>query len=414
MSPTSTVSPVHQVPKLIVKVPKENDVVPPLPVFQKLNIKPVLPPQSESASSTSVSSSSSSSSSSEHSSPSTSPLKKQSTGNEDEEAAIVIPKVTIKTIDDEVSTPKVTLKPIPKPVELCPILAQPLEIVTSTKVVESGQDSPRIILKINKGSSTTTEATPKKPQSPVVTVIEDSNDEKPLPKIKNDMKRPHQEPVEEVAEPKKQKIVNHVPTKEEDEDVIIVNSQVEETKKVEEMVKPTSKIQESQANFKEILRMTRQKHQQMTAANEIVVETNKNGKHEKHEKHDKLTSKLLAEIDTGSSSDCMIIDEPIVVVEKLDSFSIANHKKRLSEEYTRPESPPVIKRLRGRPKKTPIIMTDERSRTEDEDSQSCQTDPLALPPVVEEEDDSNQIGGNSGDEDGEDSSGTADSKGTPR
>jgi hypothetical protein len=326
--------------------------------------------------------------------------------NNDEEP-IVIPKVTIKTIDDEVSTPKVTIKPIPKPIELCPTLAQPLEIVTSTKVVESGQDSPRIILKINKGSSTTTtETTPKKLHSPVVTVIEDSNDEPKAPaRQKNDLKRAHSEVVDEIPSPVEAKKAKTQPQKEADDDVIMVNSEPVQ----EQSQKEPIKVQETQSNFKEILRMTRQKQQQL-AAQEAVVDANKNGK------HDKLTSRLMAENDTGSSSDCVIIDEPVVVVEKLDTFSIAKHKKRLSEEQ-RPESPPpVVVKRRGRPKKlvTPIVIPDERSRTEDEDSQAdCQTDPLALPPTIEEQMDEDSNQNNTGGEEAEDSE-TIDSKGTPR
>jgi hypothetical protein len=278
-----------------------------------------------------------------------------------------------------------------------------LEIVTSTKVVESGQDSPRIILKINKGSSTTTtETTPKKIHSPVV--IEDSNDE-PMPKQKNDLKRVHAEPVEETAavEAKKAKLVNSQEPQiqiQDDDDVIVVNNDAAEEKPVEEAsTKQPSKVVETHTNFKEILRMTRHKHQQMVAQ-ESLAEANKNGK------HDKLTSKLMAENDTGSSSDCMIIEEPVVVVEKLDKFSIAKHKKRLSEDQTPVETTPVPKK-RGRPKKitTPIVVAEE-PRTEDEDSQSCQTDPLALPPTIEEvDDDSNQ--NHTGGEEAEDS-------GTPR
>lgn len=81
---------------------------------------------------------------------------------------IIIPKVTIKPIinpnselDDSETlvTPKITIKPIPKPLDI----SQPLEIVTSPspviKVTESSanesQQSPRIILKINKTTSET-------------------------------------------------------------------------------------------------------------------------------------------------------------------------------------------------------------------------------------------------------------------
>lgn len=82
---------------------------------------------------------------------------------------IIIPKVTIKPIinpnnelDDSETlvTPKITIKPIPKPLDI----TQPLEIVTTPtttaiKLTESStnesQQSPRIILKINKTTSET-------------------------------------------------------------------------------------------------------------------------------------------------------------------------------------------------------------------------------------------------------------------
>lgn len=78
----------------------------------------------------------------------------------DEDAAIVIPKVTIKSVgntnnhlddnQDIVISPKVTIKPIPKPIDSM----QPLEVVTNSisnaSLFERGQDSPRIVLKISK------------------------------------------------------------------------------------------------------------------------------------------------------------------------------------------------------------------------------------------------------------------------
>ncbi len=83
---------------------------------------------------------------------------------------IIIPKVTIRPIinpnneaDDTTETlitPKITIKPIPKPLDI----TQPLEIVTTPpttaiKLTESSmnesQQSPRIILKINKTTSET-------------------------------------------------------------------------------------------------------------------------------------------------------------------------------------------------------------------------------------------------------------------
>lgn len=81
---------------------------------------------------------------------------------------IIIPKVTIKPIinpnsseaDDSETlvTPKITIKPIPKPLDI----SQPLEIVTSppsaiklTEASNESQQSPRIILKINKTTSET-------------------------------------------------------------------------------------------------------------------------------------------------------------------------------------------------------------------------------------------------------------------
>lgn len=82
---------------------------------------------------------------------------------------IIIPKVTIKPIinpnnettneSETLVTPKITIKPIPKPLDI----TQPLEIVTTPttalKLTESStnesQQSPRIILKINKTTSET-------------------------------------------------------------------------------------------------------------------------------------------------------------------------------------------------------------------------------------------------------------------
>lgn len=93
---------------------------------------------------------------------------------------IIIPKVTIKPIinpnnesndAEPLVTPKITIKPIPKPLDI----TQPLEIVTSSpataiKLSEStaneSQQSPRIILKINKTTSETI--------SKSVTDVEDS------------------------------------------------------------------------------------------------------------------------------------------------------------------------------------------------------------------------------------------------
>ncbi|XP_035796308.1 supporter of activation of yellow protein-like isoform X2 [Anopheles albimanus] len=83
---------------------------------------------------------------------------------QDPSVPIVIPKVTIKTLANAsgqeteiISTPKVTLKPIPKPV------AHQSESVLGSEssrnaspVTADALDSPRIILKINKGSSSTT------------------------------------------------------------------------------------------------------------------------------------------------------------------------------------------------------------------------------------------------------------------
>uniref|UniRef100_A0A182VGF7 Uncharacterized protein n=1 Tax=Anopheles merus TaxID=30066 RepID=A0A182VGF7_ANOME len=92
---------------------------------------------------------------------------------DDSHKPIVIPKVTIKTLANPrgqeteiLSTPKVTLKPIPKPqddaagspVERHPPLANNTGHSPTNSAaagMPDGTDSPRIILKINKGSSTT-------------------------------------------------------------------------------------------------------------------------------------------------------------------------------------------------------------------------------------------------------------------
>lgn len=93
---------------------------------------------------------------------------------------IIIPKVTIKPIIDPnnestdsetLVTPKITIKPIPKPLDI----TQPLEIVTtpttaiklSEASANESQQSPRIILKINKTTSETI--------SKNVTDVEDSS-----------------------------------------------------------------------------------------------------------------------------------------------------------------------------------------------------------------------------------------------
>ncbi|XP_050079342.1 mucin-17 [Anopheles maculipalpis] len=108
------------------------------------------------------------------------------TSCEESRKPIVIPKVTIKTLANPgsqeteiLSTPKVTLKPIPKPLEEALVAGNALDrhlmlntslssIVTNNASHHSptnstagsgsmdGMDSPRIILKINKGSSSTT------------------------------------------------------------------------------------------------------------------------------------------------------------------------------------------------------------------------------------------------------------------
>ncbi|XP_058055887.1 mucin-19 [Anopheles bellator] len=94
----------------------------------------------------------------------------------DQSVPIVIPKVTIKTLANPrgqeteiLSTPKVTLKPIPKPAHQQQEVATEPVAINNNSSSSSGMvfdaslggvvDSPRIILKINKGSSSTTTTT---------------------------------------------------------------------------------------------------------------------------------------------------------------------------------------------------------------------------------------------------------------
>lgn len=110
---------------------------------------------------------------------------KSGLNDDQQDEQIVIPKVTIKPIidpnnDNELEnhmqalvTPKITIKPIPKPVDI----TQPLEIVTNTSKFNDGeqQNSPRIILKINKDNQGNQE----------VTIKNDSNNDHHVSSLNN-------------------------------------------------------------------------------------------------------------------------------------------------------------------------------------------------------------------------------------
>ncbi|XP_049529874.1 supporter of activation of yellow protein isoform X2 [Anopheles darlingi] len=135
----------------------------------RLNIKPILPPGLNACSGMSASEQHRmilTEGSGREDKEGTSGASTPPSGEEEQDPSvpIIIPKVTIKTLANPsgqeteiISTPKVTLKPIPKP------SAHQSESVLGTEsgrnaspVTTDAQDSPRIILKINKGSSSTT------------------------------------------------------------------------------------------------------------------------------------------------------------------------------------------------------------------------------------------------------------------
>ncbi|XP_058119355.1 supporter of activation of yellow protein isoform X2 [Anopheles coustani] len=190
----------------------------------KLNIKPILPPPFPNPTG-------------EANEPGADEVSPPSEGEVDPSAApIVIPKVTIKTLANPrsqeteiLSTPKVTLKPIPKPtghelllpgspamgqsaVERHSPQAQAAANSISHAALNSNNsptagmtasdgggsmDSPRIILKINKGSSstTTTSLEQQQPQSDGMDTTESSSISHPPPMggssiLANELKRP--------------------------------------------------------------------------------------------------------------------------------------------------------------------------------------------------------------------------------
>ncbi|XP_053669110.1 mucin-19 [Anopheles marshallii] len=160
-------------------------------VVTRLNIKPVLPPPSNADRNEPSGLDGVREHGKDHSMVMSDDSGSTLTSCEESHKPIVIPKVTIKTLANPrsqeteiLSTPKVTLKPIPKPQDenlvtgnllerhlllggtgLSPIMANNagptvtnsmLGSATSTGSGQDSMDSPRIILKINKGSSSTT------------------------------------------------------------------------------------------------------------------------------------------------------------------------------------------------------------------------------------------------------------------
>lgn len=176
--------PPQTVPKLLVRVPQpetNSEVIP------RLTIRPIIKP------------------------------------NHDESANIVIPKVTIKPIvnNDQVSTetlvtPKITIKPIPKPVAVADPTLQPLEIVvTSGEFVSSipdlcqssvdGQQSPRIILKINKASKESPVVVPTNQQQPQESIDQNAQISSSS-STSNELKRTHPTEPLSTSEPDGKKI----------------------------------------------------------------------------------------------------------------------------------------------------------------------------------------------------------------
>lgn len=434
---SSAISSPSIVPKLTIKVPKENDSVvtslpqitsgsitatttsspslphSTIPIVTKLNIKPMPPQPKELVKECPLE-------------PEEEPqdtledeIDKPTTFNLDleEPEPIFISKVTIKTIPNPknlemelISTPKLTMKPVPKldsqPTKPSPQYEPstnsehpPLEVTTSSsKTPDSGCDSPRIILKINKGSSctTTTSAAQSTPVTPPVEKKDEpiaNNAEETV----NDLKRsvPESSTCESPDVPETKKIkLNHqsviVPNQEirkpaVENDVIVIDDdsksdmgeepadpQVAE-RKVDQVRKPPPLIEIPKLNaittpqvldapdatrpedgnkLKEmLLKAKRQRaitpspHLEprprrtaalqaipasvllrrhptssvapiplpLTESNSVTVPTS-----------NIITSVLLIENDGGSSSDCMIIDDPLTLAEKNGTLSNSN------------------------------------------------------------------------------------------
>lgn len=125
---------------------------------------------------------------------------------------IVIPKVIIKpvvnpnentdpTAEAQLVTPKIILKPIPKPIE------KPLEIITGGQgspfrnSENESQQSPRIILKINKNSTSQTKESSTLTSTTII--AEEPRSDSPLLAKQNDLKRSNHE---SDIQAKKQKI----------------------------------------------------------------------------------------------------------------------------------------------------------------------------------------------------------------
>lgn len=148
------------------------------------------------------------------------------------EETIVIPKVTIKPIVnpnneqedlETLVTPKITLKPIPKPLDI----TQPLEVVTSCtstfkakleSVDSQQQQSPRIVIKINKNVSETITKNEPQPEKEKETIVvhdavpvdkkqtQDAQVSSSLSLLERCLKRPASTSIMANVESKKQKI----------------------------------------------------------------------------------------------------------------------------------------------------------------------------------------------------------------
>ncbi|XP_055614425.1 mucin-2-like, partial [Uranotaenia lowii] len=250
-------SPPSVVPKLTIKVPKENDsvvtslpqlsggsnvtitsmaAIPTIPVVTKLNIKPIPPQPKESELEKAPAAEPKSKDKPELSDLSKSPVTVSIDFEEPEPS--VISKLTTKTTTDiknlekeNIVKPKVTVKSVTKqdaasePVcadkSATPPSSTSLEVTTSTnsKLADSGCDSPRIILKINKGSSCTTTTTTTSPTpvvlpiSPVLTKTDNKID-KSEQSVDQELKRPAEDTtVKSSEEPEAKKLkltINHV------------------------------------------------------------------------------------------------------------------------------------------------------------------------------------------------------------
>lgn len=434
-APGSAICSPSVVPKLTIKVPKENDSVvtslpqitsgsittttstsavtpPTIPVVKKLNIKP-MPPQPKEV------------------------LKEKTPPPEDdivdvteddvyepvtinidleEPEPILIPKFTIKTIptnskskDSETdSAPKITLKQIPEPdrEQTTPPPPhdpsteesdqQPPEVSTSSsKTPDSGCDSPRIILKINKGSSCTTtsaaQSTPAVPlekEEPLANKVEE-----PVNDLKRSIPEPSPEPSSDVPELKKIKL-NHqtviVPNQVAkmppvENDVIVIDDdsksdmgedpipaqvdvQVEKVRTPSPLIEipksneaPTAKTIETPATvsqeegnkLKEMLFQAKRqraktptphmdprpkrtaaihaipasvllKRHPTTSSSPVAVPVIQPIPEAERPVSNNITSVLLLENDEGSSSDCMIIEDPLTLAEKNGTSSNSN------------------------------------------------------------------------------------------